>query len=70
MKCLVDEIPKNSIVVSTTGILSRELNEINNYTKKIYNFMCVGGMGHASSIASGIAKNTKKKFFVLMAMGH
>ena len=63
LKCLVNEIPKNSIVVSTTGILSRELHEINNYMKKIYNFMCVGGMGHASSIASGIAKNTKKKVF-------
>lgn len=63
LKCLVYEIPKNSVVVSTTGILSRELNEINDNLKKINNFMCVGGMGHASSIASGIAKNTKKKVF-------
>jgi len=63
LKCLVNEIPKNSNVVSTTGILSRELNEINNHMKKINNFMCVGGMGHASSIASGIAKNTKKKVY-------
>ena len=28
--------------------------------KKINNFMCVGGMGHAISVASGIAIKTKK----------
>ncbi len=57
-------IPRNSIVVSTTGILSRELNELiikNNL--KIRNFMCVGGMGHAISIANGIAINKKTKVF-------
>ena len=31
LKCLVNEIPKNSIVVSTTGILSRTL-----INKKLY----------------------------------
>jgi len=56
-------LPKNSIVVSTTGILSRELNEINQKLNRINNFMCVGGMGHAVSIASGLAKKIKKKVF-------
>ena len=45
-------MPNKSTVISTTGILSRELNEINSITNKINNFMCVGGMGHAISIAS------------------
>ena len=31
--------------------------------KKINNFMCVGGMGHAISVASGIAIKTKKKVY-------
>ena len=59
-------IPKNSIVISTTGILSRELNELiikNNL--KLRNFMCVGGMGHAISIANGIAVNKRNKIFCL-----
>jgi len=64
LEVLVNKLPNNSTVVSTTGILSRELNEIlKKNKKKINNFMCVGGMGHAISIASGIAINTKKKVF-------
>jgi phosphonopyruvate decarboxylase len=61
---ITKKIPKNSIVVSTTGILSRELNElIKKNNLKIHNLMCVGGMGHAISIANGIAINKKKKIF-------
>ncbi len=64
LEILVSKLPNNSIVISTTGILSRELNEIlKKNKKKINNFMCVGGMGHAISIASGIAINTRKKVF-------
>lgn len=63
LKLLFDILPKKSNVISTTGILSRELNEINLKFKKINNFMCVGGMGHAISIASGVAKKSKKKIF-------
>jgi len=63
LKKIFKIIPNKSTVISTTGILSRELNEINSDTNKINNFMCVGGMGHAISIASGIAKKTKKKIF-------
>ena len=61
LKKIFKIMPNKSTVISTTGILSRELNEINSITNKINNFMCVGGMGHAISIASGIAK-TKRKF--------
>ena len=64
LKTLVKELPLKSTIISTTGILSRELNEIlNNNKNKINNFMCVGGMGHAISVASGIAINTNKKIF-------
>ena len=65
LKAVVKNIPKNSIKISTTGMLSRELNElnlINNSTKNT--FMCVGAMGHTISIASGIAiSKPNKKIF-------
>ena len=53
--------------MSTTGVLSRELMEINNSLNKKF-FYCVGGMGHAISIANGIAIKKKKEFSVLMVM--
>ena len=43
-------------IVSTTGKTSRELYEIRNSTSSHYlDFLTVGGMGHTSSIALGIA---------------
>ena len=64
-------LPKKIPKISTTGMLSRELNEINTKNKTTDStLMCVGGMGHAISIATGIAKfKRKKKFYVLMEMG-
>ena len=50
-------------IVSTTGKASRELFEIreaNNQSHK-YDFLTVGSMGHASSIALGVALNKKDK---------
>lgn len=66
LKEIYDAIPKNLPKVSTTGMLSRELNEINEIKKTENNtFMCVGGMGHAISIATGLALYKKKKIFCL-----
>lgn len=50
-------IPKNSFIVSTTGMLSRELFEIREKNGQGHNndFLTVGSMGHASQIALGIA---------------
>jgi len=56
IKFLLEKYDKDTIFVSTTGKTSRELYELN----KIYNrktFYCIGGMGHASSVAAGIAIN-------------
>ena len=53
----------NDIFVASTGMISRELFEI----RRKYNlshdkdFLTVGGMGHASQIAAGIALNLPKK---------
>lgn len=60
---LINKLPKNSTIVSTTGILSREIYEISQRSKKINHLMCVGGMGHAISIAQGLAKSSKRKIF-------
>ena len=51
------------IVVSTTGVLSRELFELRDKYKQNHNkdFLTVGGMGHASQIALGIAIELKNR---------
>ena len=58
---MLKNLPKNLNSVSTTGILSRELYEILKEKKVINNFMCVGGMGHAISVAYGLAHKSNKK---------
>lgn len=57
LKVVLDYIPENSIIVSTTGMLSRELYELRkkNSKHKSLDFLTVGSMGHASQIAMGIA---------------
>ena len=54
---LLLHIPKNSPVIATTGVTSRELFEIRNKFSLGHksDFLTVGGMGHASQIAVGIA---------------
>lgn len=49
-----------SLLISTTGKISREIYEIRKKRKEsCEDFLTVGGMGHASSIALGVALNTK-----------
>ena len=54
---IVKRIPTNIPIVSTTGMASRELFEIRKNSNDIHakDFLTVGGMGHASQIAAGIA---------------
>ena len=53
----VEAIGDDVVIVSTTGMLSRELFEHREHTGQdgSRDFLTVGGMGHASSIALGIA---------------
>ncbi len=65
---ILDNIPENSPVVSTTGMISREVYEYRNLNPKDkkLDFLTVGGMGHASSIASGICiARPKSKVFCI-----
>ena len=58
-----NECEKNAIIVCTTGMLSRELFEYraNNNLGHGRDFLCVGGMGHASQIATGISIDQKDR---------
>ncbi|MFB6341511.1 phosphonopyruvate decarboxylase [Saccharicrinis sp. FJH62] len=60
-------ISPSSLVVSTTGKLSRELYEHRyfNHQSSKGDFLTVGSMGHASQIAMGIALNTDKTVYCL-----
>lgn len=57
LKIILEQIPKDSIIVSTTGKTSREIFEIREQNNEPHNtdFLTVGSMGHCSSISLGIA---------------
>jgi len=60
---VVDSLGDSDVIVSTTGVASRELFE---YREKMMinhdrDFLTVGGMGHASQIALGIALQKKNR---------
>ncbi|TKG96955.1 phosphonopyruvate decarboxylase [Puteibacter caeruleilacunae] len=60
---ITDQLKNDALVVATTGKLSRELFEYREALKQKHNndFLVVGGMGHASSIALGVALHEKKR---------
>jgi phosphonopyruvate decarboxylase len=57
LAAVVARLPADLPIVSTTGMLSRELFELRKAAASGHgrDFLTVGGMGHAVSIASGIA---------------
>lgn len=62
IKQVVSLLKNTDVVVSTTGMISRELYENRSSHEK--DFLTVGSMGHASSIALGIAlSKTERKVF-------
>ncbi len=61
---VLSKIKKNTKLVSTTGYTSRELFYLrnkNSYHSNGKDFYMVGGMGHASAVALGIAMNKVKQ---------
>jgi phosphonopyruvate decarboxylase len=63
LEIVINNISQDSIIVSTTGMLSRELYELRdkyNVSHKT-DFLTVGSMGHASQIALGIALSKPEK---------
>ena len=54
---IISVLPINAVIISTTGMASRELFELRKFSQSGHqrDFLTVGGMGHASQIAAGIA---------------
>lgn len=63
IETIIKKIKFSDIVVSTTGHISREVYEIRNRLEQSHkqDFLTVGSMGHASSIALGIALEKKDR---------
>lgn len=67
IKIVVDKLQEDDIVVSTTGMISRELFEYREAKQQGHkaDFLTVGSMGHASQIALGIAlQKPNRRVFV------
>ena len=68
IKIIIDELTNKDIFISTTGVTSRELFEYREELGQSHenDFYTVGGMGHASQIALGVAlQNKKNKVYCL-----
>lgn len=64
---LIQCFSDNNVVISTTGKTSRELFELRaRYKQKQSDFLTVGGMGHAASIALGVAIGNPSKKVVCL----
>lgn len=63
IKAVVDNLTESDIVVSTTGMISRELFEYRENKQQGHSkdFLVVGSMGHANQIALGIALGKPNK---------
>ena len=57
IEIILDSMPKDTIYIATTGRVTRELYFLRERRKEShqYDFLNVGSMGHASSVALGIA---------------
>jgi phosphonopyruvate decarboxylase len=66
IEVLLENLPEESFTVSSTGFITRELFDIRTRTSNKFrnDFMMVGSMGHASSIALGLAVSQPQKRIV------
>ncbi|MDB5209796.1 MAG: phosphonopyruvate decarboxylase, partial [Sediminibacterium sp.] len=63
VKIIMDQLGSDDIIVSTTGKTCREVFEYREFLQQSHeqDFLTVGAMGHASSIAMGIAMEKPQK---------
>lgn len=68
IKTIINQLPGNSVVISTTGVASRELFEYREARGEGHekDFLTVGGMGHASQIALSVALQRKERKVVCL----
>ena len=62
IKEIMKNIKDDDIIVSSTGMISREVYEVKD---RLLNFYMQGSMGNALAIGLGIALNTTKRVFVI-----
>ena len=68
LEIVLEHLEPDDVIVSSTGMISRELFEITSQSasKQWPNFfMTIGGMGHASQIALGLSLNSSKRVVCL-----
>ncbi len=67
LECVLDCIPEQDFIVSTTGKTSREIFEIREACGQSHSgdFLTVGGMGHTSSIALGMSLGTDRNVYCI-----
>lgn len=67
LRLILSRISNRDFVVSTTGKTSREVFEIREAQKQehTHDFLTVGGMGHTSSIALGMALGTNRNVYCI-----
>lgn len=65
---ILKKLPRNAVIVSTTGMISREVYETRVRLGMGHerDFLTVGSMGHASQIALGIAKAQPRRSVVCL----
>ncbi len=68
IECVLGNIPTDSICIATTGRATRELHALRELSGAGHDkdFLNVGAMGHASSIAVGIALAAKERLVVCL----
>lgn len=68
MAFIIDTLPEDTVYVATTGRASRELHAIREFRGMGHenDFLNIGAMGHASSIAVGIAISKKDRLVVCL----
>jgi len=68
IQIIINSLNSNDLIVSTTGLASRELYEYRQTTKKDHSkdFLVVGGMGHANQIALGVSLSQIKKRIICL----
>lgn len=67
LACIVRTLSEDSFIVSTTGKTSREIFELREQSgmKHENDFLTVGSMGHASSLALGMSLFTEKNIYCI-----
>lgn len=68
IQTILNELPKNTIYLATTGRTTRELFYLREQRKesKKHDFLNVGAMGHTSSVALGMALSKPEKQIVVL----